>query len=272
MKTKYYLLAVSAFALMQPTLSMAESMKSNNEVRAEAATTGDVKTDVKKAWKDIKHDAKEVSKEVKGWFLADDESVPAKEVSFMRTSSASGIIGSPVFNHKDVRVGTVRDIIVNAKGDADLVVIADGEFPGFDGKLVAFPFADITKQGNDGDVIAPLSETGIDVAAEFEYSPNTGKAKVKFVPEGGYSVAKILGGDVLSSTNEKVGSVEDVYFKGGDANMLIIGFDKTLGMGGKNVVAEYAPTKLVRDGTDLDIQLSAKQSAALANYKKVVSK
>jgi purine-nucleoside phosphorylase len=43
-------------------------------------------------------------------------------------------------------------------------------------------------------------------------------------------------------------------------------------LGGKNVVAEYGPTTLVRDGTDLDIQLSAKQSAALANYKKVVSK
>ena len=271
MHSKYYILAVSAIALLQPSASFAES-KSANEVRAEAATSGDISKDAKAAWKDIKHDAKEASKEIKAFFVGEDESVPAKEMSFMRASSASGIIGAPVFNGKQERVGTIKDIIVNSSGDADLAVIADGEFPGFDGKLVAFPFADISKKETSGDVIAPLSEKAIEAAAEFAYEPGTGKGKVRYIPEGGYSVAKLLDGHIVSPTKEDVGSVDDIYFKDGEASMVIIGFDKVLGMGGKNVVAEYAPTKIVNDGKTLDIQLSAKQSVALANYKAVANK
>ncbi len=271
MYSKYYILAVSAIALLHPSVSFAES-KSTNEARSEAASSGDLSKDAKAAWKDIKHDAKEASKEMKAFFVGEDESVPAKEMSFMRASSASGMIGSPVYNGKKERVGTVKDIIVSSTGQADMVIIADGEFPGFDGKLVAFPFADISKQETSGDIIAPLSEEAIKAAAEFNYVPDTGNTKVRYIPEGGYSVAKILDGHIISSTKEKVGSVDDVYFKGGNASMVIIGFDKIMGMGGKNVVAEFSPTTIVRDDKTLDVQLSAKQSASLANYKTAVSK
>lgn len=272
MGTKYYILAVSAIALLQPSVSFAADTKSSNETRAEAASTGHIGADAKEAWKDVKHDAKEVSKEIKAFFVGEDNAVPAKEVTYLRTSSASGIIGSAVYNSKKERVGTVKDIIVNSSGDADFAVIADGEFPGFDGKLVAFPFADITKKESDGDVIAPLSEKSIEAAAEFAYEPETGKSKVRYIPEGGYSVAKLLDGEVLSPTKEKIGSVEDIYFKGGEASKVIISFDKVLGLGGKNVAAEYAPTTIVNDGKELDIQLSAKQSASLEGYKKVATK
>lgn len=271
MNSKYFIMAVSAIALIQPSISFAES-RSANEVRAEAASSGDISKDAKAAWKDIKHDAQAASKEIKAFFVGEDESVPAKQLSFMRASSASGIIGSAVYNGKKERVGTVKDIIVNSTGEADMAIIADGEFPGFDGKLVAFPFADITKQQSTGDVIVPLSEKAIEAAAEFRYEPGTGETKARYIPEGGYSVSKILDGNILSSTSEKVGSVEDIYFKSGKASMVIIGFDRVLGLGGKNVVAEYGPTTIVNEGTTLDVQLSAKQSAALANYKTVATK
>lgn len=271
MNTKYCILAVSAIALLHPSASFATSQKSANEVRAEEATTGHITTDAKEAWKDVKKDAAHASKEIKAFFVGEDEKVPAKEISYARASSASGIIGSAVYNGKKERVGTVKDIIVDSKGKADAVVIADGEFPGFDGKLVALPFADITKKEPSGDVVAPLTEEDIKAAAEFNYEPGTGKTKVRYVPEGGYSVAKILDGDVLSSTKEKVGSVDDVYFKGGDASVLIIGFDKIVGLGGKNVAAEFAPATVIKDGSTVDVQLSAKQSASLASYKTSVA-
>ena len=271
MNSKHLILAVSAVALLQSAGAFADSAKNPNEVRAEEASTGHVTTDAKKAWKDIKHDAKEATKEVKAFFMGEEENVPAKEMTFKSTSSASGLIGSPIYNSKDVRVGTVKDIIINESGKADFAVIADGEFPGFDGKLVAFPFTDITTKTADGDVIAPLSEKVIDAAAEFKYEADADKA-VKIVPKGDYSVAKLLDGEVLSATKEKIGSVEDIYFKGGEASMVIVGFDKVMGMGGKHVVADFAPATVVNDGSDLDIQLSAKQSSSLAHYKTVATK
>jgi len=271
MNTKFVLLAASALVMLQPTLSFAELEKSENEARSEAASSGEISKDAKEAWKDIKHDAKEVSKEVKAFFIGEDESIQPKEMTYLRVSSASGIIGSNVFNYKDVRVGTVKDIIVNSSGQANMVIIADGEFPGFDGKLVAFPFADITKQEDSGDVIAPISEKAIDRAVEFNYAKGTEKSKVRYMPKGGYSVSKILSGNILSSTNKKVGVIEDIYFKGGNANMIIIGFDKVMGMGGKKVVTEYYPTTIINDKNNLDIKLSAKQSSSLAHYKSVVN-
>lgn len=283
MNSKHYILAVSAIALLQPIGAFAESAKDPNAVRAEEASTGHITTDAKKAWKDVKHDASEASKQIKegasdaskdikAFFTGEDEKVPAKEMSFKRASSASGLIGAPVYNSKDTRVGTVKDIIINGDGKADFAVIADGEFPGFDGKLVAFPFSDITTKTADGDVIAPLSETVINAAAEFKYEADASDTKVKTVPAGDYSVAKLLDGDVVSDTKEKVGSVEDIYFKGGEASMVIVGFDKVMGMGGKNVVADFAPATVVNDGKDLDIQLSAKQSSSLASYKTAAKK
>ena len=54
--------------------------------------------------------------------------------------------------------------------------------------------------------------------------------------------------------------------------MIIIGFDKIMGMGGKNVVTDFTPATIVKDGDTLNVQLSAKQSASLAKYKTTVSK
>lgn len=268
---KSYMLAVSALALIATSPAFAET-KPANEVRAEAATTGSVKQDVKNAWKDMKHDANEVKKEFEAFFLSDDEKVPAKKTVYATASSASGIIGSPVVNYKDERVGTVKDIIVNANGNADMVVIADGEFPGFDGKLVAFSYSDISTKNKSGDVIAPISEKMIDKAAEFSYVAETGKSIVRYVPEGGYSVSKIMKGDVLNNKDEKVGTVDDIYFSNGEVDLIVIGFDKTLGMGGDKVAANYDPTNIVFDGDALHVELTAKQSVALSNYKKSISK
>ena len=265
-----YLAAASALTLVISGYALADT-KSQNEVRAEASATGSVEKDVKEAWKDMKHDAKEVSKQFEAYFLSDDEKIPVKKYSYATASSSSGMIGSPVMNYKGEKVGTVKDIIVNSSGEADMVVIADGEFPGFDGKLVAFNYSDISKKNKDGDIIAPISENLIDKTSEFSYSAGSGSSLVRYVPDGGYSVEKILKGDVFDSNNAKVGAVDDIYFKNGEADLIIIGFDKTLGMGGKKVAASYESANIVFDGDSLNAQLTKKQSVALANYKKAIS-
>ena len=125
----------------------------------------------------------------------------------------------------------------------------------------------MSKKNSDGDVIAPISENMMDKAAEFSYVNETGKSLVRYVPEGGYSVAKILKGNVLDSNDNKVGAVDDIYFKNGQANLIIIGFDKILGMGGNKVAANYQPANIVFNGDSLHVELTPKQSVALSNYK-----
>jgi ribosomal 30S subunit maturation factor RimM len=185
------------------------------------------------------------------------------------------MIGAHVFNYKDERVGTIKDIIVDSQGNADMIVIADGEFPGFDGKLVAYRYGDmvnlnITNVG--GDIISPITEKNIDKASEFSYEFKTGESLVRYIPDGGYSVAKILAANVMDSENQKVGTVSDIYFKQGKADMIIISFDKVLGLGGHKAATAYKASKVIFDGDDLSIKLSANQSTSLANFKTKVRK
>lgn len=266
MNKKLFMVAISTLALVGQAPAYADSMQ------PPVSQTGSVKEDMKEAWQDMKHDAQEAKESFEAFFLSEDEAVPAKKVAYARISSATGMIGSPVINYKNERVGTVKDIIVNKDGEADMLVIADGEFPGFDGKLVAYNYSDVFKKDAEGDVLAPISENMINRAAEFSYTPDTGKSMVRNIPEGGYSVEKILKGDVLNSNDEKVGSVEDIYFKGGRADLVIIGFDKVLGMGGSKVAANYQPADIIFDGDSLHVELTAQQSVALSNYKKATSK
>lgn len=264
-----YLVAVSALALLVSGYAVAEP-SSQNDLSAEASTSGSVEKDIKKAWVDVKHDAKEVSKQFEAYFLSDDEKVPAKKMSYEFISSAAGMIGTPIVNYKGVRVGTLKDIIVSSSGRADMIVIADGEFTGFDGKLMAYNYADIVRKDTNGDIVIPVSEKMIDKAAEFSYIAGTGKSIVRYVPQGGYSVEKILKGDVLDNNDKKVGVIEDVYFKSGEADQIIIGFDKVLGMGGNKVAANYDPANIVFGGDTLHIVLTSKQSVALSRYKKSI--
>lgn len=111
------------------------------------------------------------------------------------------MIGSPVVNAKQERVGTVKDIIVDKDGNASMLIIADGEFPGFDGKLVAFDYNVISRLNADGDVIAPISEENLSKAAEFSYDPNAkADGKICLIPGQGYSVEKLLKANCLSQS------------------------------------------------------------------------
>lgn len=267
-------MAASLMAILSSSPSYAE-MKSPNEVRSEESSTGSIKTDAKNAMKDIKHDAKIIGKNIEAFFLSEDVKIPAKKMILEQVSSASGMIGARVFNYKSERVGTVKDIIIDGQGNADMIVIADGEFPGFDGKLVAYKYSDMVSHNIGkvgGDVISPITEKNIDKASEFSYESKTGDSLVRYIPDGGYSVAKILTANILNDTNQKVGTVSDIYFKQGKADLIIIGFDKVLGLGGYKGATAYNASKVMFDGDNLTVQLSENQSASLVNYKKMVRK
>lgn len=273
------ILAISALAILSSSMvpmayadSAGTEATANAEIKAKENSTGDFTTDAKKAWKDIKQDTKQAYENIKAFVISEKEGVTGQETTIERRSSASGMIGSPVYNEKKERVGTVKDIIVNSDGKANMLVIADGEFPGYDGKLVAFDFTSVVQNDEKGDFMIPLSETVIDSVAEFSYEPKTEKSLVRAIPEGGYSVAKLLDGKLLNDKNETVGNIDDIYFQGGAAKMVVVGFDKVLGLGGKHAAMSYNLMSLVYNGNELNLQLSPSQAAMLESYKKSTDK
>jgi sporulation protein YlmC with PRC-barrel domain len=259
-------LAMSASAFAEDSVS-----KSQAEINAEASTTGHISKDAKEAWKDVKHNTKQTYEELKATFVGEEKPAEGPYVVVQTRKTATGIIGKSVYNEQGEGVAKVTDIILDNKGKALAVVVADGKFIGM-GKKAAFDYNAITEIDKDGDVIMPLSKKIIDNATEFSYDKDDGTKGKHIMPVDGVSVAELLDGRLLDYKGDKVADIENLSFKGGYANSLILGFDKTLGMGGELAAMPYADVKLVRDGDDIHAQLTEKQSVLFDSYSKTITK
>ncbi|MES2729078.1 MAG: PRC-barrel domain-containing protein [Pseudomonadota bacterium] len=267
-------LAAATMLVSSALPAFAETKQTTTNNSNEKLTTEQVKKDAKEAWSDLKGATKEAGREIEALFLGEDENVPPKSTMYKSVSSASGLLGTYVNGFNNKKVGKLKDIIVDGDGMATHAIVADNDIPGFEGKLVAVPYTSVFQSTATGDISAALSEAAIEGAREFSYTPSSGK-NVVVLPAGHYSVVEILDGDVLNAGGEDVGSVDDLYFKGGKADTVIVGFDKVMGMGGKDVAAFVGPTTFVpgdEADDDVDVKLSAKQSATFAKYKKNVNK
>jgi sporulation protein YlmC with PRC-barrel domain len=280
MKTKI-LTAASAIALLAAMPALAEDPARNN-----ANTNNTLQEDASKAWENTKKDTseaaesvseatKETYRDIKAAVLGDESDTGDKfdYVTINQKQTASSLIGQPVVNGAKERVGTVKDIILDANGKASLIVVSDGEWITTGQKLAAFDYDSIISRNADGDVVMPLTEETMTNVAAFSYDAKDADEKTRVIPANGYSVAEIMEGDVVDAEKKSVASVDDVTISNGQAQELVIGFDKILGLGGKKAVVDYDNVKMVSnaDKTDLDFQLTAKQAAQFESYKKTAT-
>lgn len=264
MNTKL-LTGVSALVLLTAAPAIALAQSNQNPP---PSTTGSVSEDASRAWNNIKQDTAEAYENVKATFI-DDEIEPGTVVTIDERMTAAGMIGKPIYNQNNERVGTVHDLILEKDGKASIIVVADGEFPGFSGKLAAFDYNSITRRNEDGDVIMPLTEDVIDNAMEFSYDADMRDEKVRVIPADGYSVEALLDAELLNQQQKTVAEVDNISFKNGYADQLIVAFDQVLGLGGQKAAFDYSDAKVLREGEDdYDFQLSANQSAQFEAYKK----
>jgi hypothetical protein len=152
-----------------------------------------------------------------------------------------------------------------------MVVVADGAFIGM-GKKAAFDYSIITRVDEDGDVIMPLTEKIIDNAAPFSYDKVDAGEKVRMIPDNGYSIVRLLDGKLVNQNKEAVADIDNISFKNGKANHVIVSFNKTIGLGGENIALSYSDAAVIRDGQKVDLQLNAEKTLRFEAYKKTVTK
>lgn len=265
------LCAVSALALLTSPVMAAENNAHTGMTEAnmrEEATRMEHKAEgamdkagakIENAYETIK--AKMITDEAK--------TASGKTVTIDKRRTANGMIGEPVLNTKNERVGTVEDIIVDGAGKAMLIIVADGGPLSMGDKKAAFDYGLITSRNADGDVIMPLTEANIEKVAEFSYDrKDAGDNKTRVIPQGGYSVKELLDADLLNSASKEVGDVENIVFRNGAADQLVVSYDETLKTD-PVMVLNYSSVKLVPAGDDeVDYQLSANQSAQLEAARK----
>ena len=269
MKNKI-LATVSVIALMGTLPALAETAKTQTGIKTEASTTGNIVEDAKVAIGNIKSDTAEAYDEIKATLIGKETADKNMPVVIDSRKTANGIIGHHVYNEKHESLAKVTDIILGKDGKASMIVVSDGMF-GM-GKKAAFDYSAITRVEKDGDVIMPLSEESIKNAASFSYNKvNKGDNKMRVIPDNGYSVDRLLRGRLLNQNKEPVADIENISFKNGIANQLVVGFDKTLGLGGEKAVLSYNDATIIRNGNALDFQLSADKAARFEAYKKALT-
>jgi len=92
-----------------------------------------------------------------------------REVTF-GWSAKRQILGKPVFNDKNERIGIIDDIIIAPDKAVSYAIIGAGGFLGVDRHDVAIPVSQIKLQ--DGKFVLPsASKEALEATPKFEYAP-----------------------------------------------------------------------------------------------------
>jgi uncharacterized protein YrrD len=270
--------AVSALALISSAPAFAET-RAASDVSGDAAVSSQETTKNNSVVQDVKNglakadkSLRETADDIHAFIIGRDRPAPdakLEPVLIHRNMTAHGMLGETVVSPKGDKIATVKDIIVDKDGKAILVVVSDGGVLGIGKKVAAFDYGKVISQKDDGKVVMALSQDMIDHAADFSYDQSDRKT-AKVIPADSLSVNEILDGDVLDYKGRKAASVENVYFKNGDASQIIIGFNKTLGMGGSLAALDYKDLELIRDKEEVDFKMNEAQTAQFEGFKKNV--
>ncbi len=285
--TKKLLIAASALAIIAGAPALAETSANTNvdaKVEANTQTSPSLNQDAKQAWENTKEAtsnaadktakaAEDAYENIKATFI-DEEKTGSDTLTIDSRGTAQGMIGQPVIDTSGKKIATVKDIILNKEGEAELVVLADGGFMGIGSKLAAFDYDLVSQRNEDGDVIMPISQETLNKVAPFSYEAEDAEkdAKTRIIPADGVSVAELLDGQILNTEKKAVAEVDNISFSNGEASQIIIGFDKTLGLGGEKAAVGFDNVDVVREKDNkIDIQLSAKQAANFESFKKTAT-
>lgn len=285
------LASASILALISITPVLADTTQTDTSVESQAqpgtaeeksnprgveVTKGDIKRD----WQNTKDSVSRTSKkvatavdekynDVKAVALGGRQQGTAFDHETYKTSyAAKAIIGQSIKDSAGKNVAKIHDIILDKDGNAKSLIVSDGGFFGIGGKMAALDYNSIIKSSDDAEILMPVSKGTIKNVAEFSYKP-VNKAGIQVLPADGVSLKEALAGKILSPDGKKLADVDNVILSKGSATKLLVGFDKTLGLGGDKAALDFHDAKLMRteDGK-VNFQLSSTQSASFENYKK----
>lgn len=278
MKLKYAL-TVSALALMMSAPALAadsgvtvDRNAKGNPVGVTVDTNHDgetATTEIKKALNTADNKMRSGADEVRAFIVGDDvKATKFEPVVVARAKTADGMIGQTVLNQQGESIAKIHDIILDSNGNATKVVVSDAGLMGLGDKVAAFDYGRIASQKENGDVTMRLTEEMIDEAKKFSYDRDDYRdADKQVIAAGNISVDELLDGHVVDASGKKVADIENVVFNGKNAAHVIVGFDKTLGMGGEQAAVNFDSKSLVKNKGEVNMKLSSNQSTAFENFK-----
>lgn len=190
-----------------------------------------------------------------------DQSRDTAPASTLGLVTAAAFEGLPVKNKAGVEIGTVKDVVLDARGAISGIILGEGGVLGVGGREVLVSAAEIKPEtGTEGKLtaVALMSPAdNLDGFPAFSYDAANAEAGTQTLPAGGSSAAELIGSEVKTPQGEAVGKIADLVLDlaGRTANASIEsgGF---MGVNARHVVVAMNDLTISKTAdADLDIQI-----------------
>ncbi len=254
------IMAVSALAMMIASPAYAGNVSATDE-----KTT--ISDDIKSGLRTTDKALYETAEDIKAFFVRDERDAKMYPIVIRSNLTAHYLIGKTIVTDSGEKIATIKDIIIGKNGRASLVIVSDDGVLGIGDKLAAFDYSRVVTQRYDGSVGMNLSSDMINRAADFSYESKDWET-AKVIPKDSVSANLLLKGNVLDSKGNKTATIENIYFRNADVTQIIVGFNKTLGIGGDKAALDFDAMRMVRnkDGS-LNFKLTPDQSEQFKSFK-----
>lgn len=171
--------------------------------------------------------------------------------------SAREVVGADVIGPDGTSVGVVDDLVLDASGKIEQVIIADGAILGLGGKNVAISYSGATvaqeAEGADPVLRVNMTEEALDGAAEFD--------KAQLEEQGDRLASSYIERDVqLVSTDasgEAAGEISDLLLdQSGTVKYAIIEFGGVLDMGDSEVAVGFDKLSGAPEGEPMSLSMT----------------
>lgn len=182
--------------------------------------------------------------------------------------SGKALIGTPIENKKEGRVGSISDLVLGKDQRVDAIVVSDGGFLGINNAQIAVkPSLISVKRGTDGKLTAStnVTETQLDSAHNASFSTRIEAMNDGFKRPDVKTVSKLIGATVAGPDNKTVGTVSDILLSPiGEARYALIATGGTMGVGSKTVAVSVTNLIFTTTEQPLKTALTAEQLGKLA--------
>ena len=171
--------------------------------------------------------------------------------------SAHDAIGSNVIGKDGEKSGHVFDILVHKETGIGKAIIVQEDESRYGRDLTAINFRKVRKTQNDGDTFLTIAEDTLEQKPEFDYGDNQ--------PEDYISLRRLRDGQVLDMDGKLVGQIDAVIYQNAKAQSIYFKLRPLLAaQGPDDFKIPFKELKVVENPDGLDVQLSAKQTKAMA--------
>ena len=184
-------------------------------------------------------------------------------------SAVSGkrLLGTPLENGRDGKVGTISDLVFGGDSRIDAVVVSEGGFLGIGADKVPMKPNLITiRRQPDGSFKARtnVGEDQIDRAGDAAFMSSIEAVGPNYDRPENRRLAKLIGATVIGPNGDKVATVDDILLSPtGDASYAVL----SLGVTGPHVVVTFGSLKFTRSDQPLQTSRTSADLSRLAQVQ-----